>query len=272
MAKLPRSTYYQVLKQAAQPPQAQDQVHQELIREMYHAHQGRYGILRITAALRQKGHLINHKRVERLMKLMGLKGKTRGKKKPHAPEAQKATGTCENLLQRQFEATAPHQKLVSDITEIKVAGQRLFLSAMMDLYNREIIAYEMRTDISFALVGETMNKTFRQLKKHEKPMIHTDQGWHYRMPYYKQALAKRGYLQSMSAKGNCLDNAAMESFFAILKSECVHGVSFASVEELEQSLHAYIHYYNHHRIKLGLNGMSPVQYRLHHAEVAVVDE
>ena len=106
-----------------------------------------------------------------------------------------------------------------------------------------------------------LKKALRKLGPDDKPMLHSDQGWQYRMPAYQRILRERGLVQSMSRKGNCLDNAAMESFFAVLKSECFHLNKFASVDALQAELTRYIHYYNHDRIKLKLKGLSPLQYR-----------
>ncbi|WP_032007501.1 IS3 family transposase, partial [Acinetobacter baumannii] len=97
--------------------------------------------------------------------------------------------------------------------------------------------------------------------RHEKPILHSDQGWQYQMAHYQQQLKQHGLIQSMSRKGNCLDNAVIESFFGILKSECFHGEKFQSIDELEKTIREYIHYYNHERIKVKLQGLSPVQYR-----------
>ena len=102
----------------------------------------------------------------------------------------------------------------------------------------------------------------KRLKPDEKPIVHSDQGWHYQMCYYQQQLKDNGLTQSMSRKGNCLDNVSMESFFGILKSECFHGKRFSSVDELEQTVKEYIHYYNYERIRVKLKGLSPVEYRI----------
>ena len=113
----------------------------------------------------------------------------------------------------------------------------------------------------FGLVKEMLKDAMKKLKPTEKPIIHSDQGWQYRMPAYRKTLAKRQCTQSMSRKANCLDNAAMESFFGTLKSEYFYLNKFTDVEQLREGIDEYIHYYNHERIKLKLNGLSPVQYR-----------
>jgi putative transposase len=168
---------------------------------------------------------------------------------------------AENVLQRQFEANEPNQKWVTDVTEFNVRGEKLYLSPIMDLFNGEIISFQTQRRPMFGLVKEMLKDAMKKLKPTEKPIIHSDQGWQYQMRHYQQKLKQRGITQSMSRKGNCLDNAAMESFFGILKSECFYGEQFNSVDELEQTVKEYIHYYNHERIKAKLKGLSPVQYR-----------
>lgn len=166
-----------------------------------------------------------------------------------------------NVLKRRFDAAGANQKWVTDVTEFKVSGEKLYLSPVMDLYNGEIIAFETSKRPEFALVGTMLRKALKKLKPGEQPILHSDQGWQYRMPAYQRALREKCVVQSMSRKGNCLDNAAMESFFAVLKSEFFHLNKFSSVDELQSGLKKYIRYYNHDRIKMKLKGLSPVQYR-----------
>ena len=193
------------------------------------------------------------------MQLMGLKSLVRPKK--YRSYRGPSNAYAPHLLQRQFQADAPQQKWVTDVTEFNVRGDKLYLSPVMDLYNGEIVAYEMRDRPDFQLVGNMLKKALGQLKGQSAPMLHSDQGWQYQLPMYRRILTERGITQSMSRRGNCLDNAAMESFFAIVKSELFHLRKFSHTEELRIELIRYIHYYNHHRIKMKLNGLSPVQFR-----------
>lgn len=256
-AVLARSTfYYQHKVRQAVDKQAGLKAR---IQALYAQHKGRYGYRRITAALRLSGVPINHKTVQRLMGLLQLKAIVRPKR---YRAYRGATGkACANVLARQFKAQAPNQKWVTDITEFALKDQKLYLSPVLDLYNGEIVAYQLDRRPMFDLVRAMMRKALRRLAPHERPIVHSDQGWHYQLPAYQQMLKRRKLVQSMSRKGNCLDNAAMESFFATLKSECFYLKKFTSLDELERALRQYIHYYNHDRIKLKLNGLSPVQYR-----------
>lgn len=257
LAELARSTFYYQVKLA----QTADK-HLALKRQIqtiFARHKGRYGYRRITLALRNLGRQINHKTVQRQMVLLGLKSLVRPKKyRSYKGEVGHA---APNVLQRQFYAKAPKQKLVTDVTEFSVAGEKLYLSPVMDLFNGEIIAFETATRPTYELVGSMLKKALAKLKAGDKPLLHSDQGWQYRMPAYQRALRSKGIEQSMSRKGNCLDNAAMESFFAVLKSEFYRPQKFGSVEELKTGIKQYIHYYNHDRIKQKLKGLSPVQYR-----------
>lgn len=256
-AALARSTFYHREKVLRAPDQ-----HAALkarIQALYERHKGRYGYRRITAALRQAGERINHKRVQRLMGLLKLKSLVRLKRyRSYLGAVGKA---APNVLARQFEAQQPNQKWVTDVTEFTVNNQKLYLSPVLDLYNGEIIAYQLERKPVFDLVRVMMRRALSRLAPHEQPMVHSDQGWHYQMPAYQQMLKRRSLVQSMSRKGNCLDNAAMESFFATLKTEFFYLNKFTSLDELECGLKQYIQYYNHDRIRLKLNGLSPVQYR-----------
>jgi putative transposase len=252
-----RSTFFyqkKVLEAGDRDAQVKEEIQAE-----FHRHHGRYGYRRITAALRQAGRIINHKAVQRLMGELGLKSLVRPKKyKSYKADAMEAS---EDVLQRDFEADRPNEKWVTDVTEFKVAGRKVYLSPIMDLYNREIIAYEIRERPSLDLVSDMLEQAMNKLSEHDRPILHSDQGWQYRMPAFRLALDKGELQQSMSRKGNCHDNAAMESFFAVLKSEFYHLNKFSSVEQLVDGLKQYIDYYNHDRIKIKLNGLSPVQYR-----------
>jgi putative transposase len=230
------------------------------IKAMYLAHDGTFGYRRMTDALHKLGEKINHKTVRRLMGELGMNSLVKIKKyKSYKGEVGRV---APNLLNRKFKAKRAHQKLVTDVTEFKVAGRKLFLSPVMDLFSGEILAYETATRPVYEMVDRMLTKVIARLKPGDKPMLHSDQGWQYQMESYRQKLKDNHIEQSMSRKGNCHDNAAMESFFGLLKSEYFHRKKFSSLEELEAGLAKYIHYYNHDRIKLKLGGLSPVQYRL----------
>jgi putative transposase len=257
VAGLARSTFYYQYKATRTADKYADL--KARIRTIFEQHKGRYGYRRITESIRQLGQQINHKTVQRLMAILGLKSLVRLKK--YRSYKGEVGCAAPNVLQRQFSAEQANQKWVTDVTEFNVAGEKLYLSPVLDLFNGEIIAFETAKRPVFSLVSTMLAKAFIRLGPHDRPLLHSDQGWQYRMPAYQRQLRERDMVQSMSAKGNCLDNAAMESFFATLKSEYFYLNKFTSVEELKQGLRHYIHYYNHDRMKLKLKGLSPVQYR-----------
>jgi putative transposase len=252
-----RSTFYYYLKKLDQPDK-DSTVKAEII-QIYHQHKGRYGYRRITATLRNKGLTINHKKVERLMNEAGIKSLVRIKKY-QSYKGQQGTITC-NLLKRNFKARKPYQKWVTDVTEFAVAGKKLYFSPVLDLYNSEVISYSISDRPTFYQTMDMLKKALRKLPAGAKPILHSDQGWQYQMKAYQLALRKNRIRQSMSRKGNCLDNAVMENFFGLLKSELFYMQRFKSYEALQQAIVEYVHYYNNDRIKLKLNGLSPVQYR-----------
>ena len=256
-AGLSRSTFYYHTK--AMRGQDKYAVIKSKIRTLYDHHKGRYGYRRITAALRQTGEIINHKAVQRLMQQLGLQSLVRPKK---YRSYRGAVGRiAPNLLERQFCAEQPNQKWVTDVTEFHVNGQKLYLSPVMDLYNGEIVAWHTERRPVFRLVSNMLQKAFSRLTSSDKPLLHSDQGWQYQQANYRKLLGEHAIRQSMSRKGNCLDNAAMESFFGTLKSELFYLNHFENVEQLQAGIHEYIHYYNHERIRTKLKGLSPVQYR-----------
>ena len=257
LAGLARSTFY-YQQNSLRAVDKYEQLKQQ-IRTLFNDHKGRYGYRRITAGLRQLGQQVNHKTVQRLMGVLGLKSLVRPKKyRSFKGEIGQA---APNALQRRFKANTANQKWVTDVTEFHVAGEKLYLSPVLDLYNGEIIAFETSKRPAFELVNAMLKKALAKLGPGDRPMLHSDQGWQYRMPAYQRQLRERQLVQSMSRKGNCLDNAAMESFFAVLKSEFFYLNRFDSIDALRDGLADYIHYYNHDRIKLKLKGLSPVQYR-----------
>ena len=230
-----------------------------MIRQIYHRHKGRLGYRRITLLLKEKGILINHKTVLRLMRALGIKSIIRVEKyKSYRGEQGRI---APNILQRNFKAAAPNQKWATDVTEFNVSGNRLYLSPIIDLFNGEIVSYDLSERPVFAQVIKMLKKSFRKVKTTKNIILHSDQGWQYQMKNYQKLLTEKGIVQSMSRKGNCLDNAVMENFFGTLKSEMFYTKKFGSIQELKKEIVKYIHYYNHDRIRLNLKGNSPVQYR-----------
>jgi transposase InsO family protein len=258
IAKLARSTYYYHLKTMEKPDKYKDV--RESIKQIFHENKGRYGYRRIKDELEKSNLNINHKTIQRLMKELGLVCRVRMKKyKSYRGEVGKV---APNLLNRDFEAEKPNEKWVTDITEFSLFGQKLYLSPILDLYNREIISYSLMERPVYGQVQEMLEKAFDKNPDLKGLVFHSDQGWQYQMKNYQAKLKEKGILQSMSRKGNCLDNAVMENFFGLLKSELLYLQDFQSVDHFKQELVDYIEWYNKKRIKRKLKGLSPVEYRI----------
>ena len=257
LADIPRSTYYYYRKMLQRPDKYSNA--KEHIAEIYHNHHGRYGYRRITLELRNQGCPFNHKTVLRLMKELGLKSLVRMKKYRSYRGAR--GHIADNLLNRNFHADKPNEKWATDITEVSIAGEKIYFSPVLDLFNGEIVEYEIHNHPTFSLVKKMLDKALRKLNKDDRPILHSDQGWHYQMKKYHGILKEYHVEQSMSRKGNCLNNAVMENFFGLMKSELLYLQKFSTMAEFVTALIDYIHYYNHHRIKSKLKGLTPVEYR-----------
>lgn len=252
-----RSTFYYHLKQL-QKKDKYETIKME-IHEIYKQNKGRYGYRRIRDELRNRGYTINHKTVYSQMLELGLKSIIRVKK--YVSYRGEQGKIAKNLLNRDFKASRPEQKWVTDITEFKVHDRKLYLSPLMDLYNREIISFTLADRPTLQPVLDMVKKATQKRQKISELVIHSDQGWHYQNTQYQNLLREKGIKISMSRKGNCLDNAVIENFFGTLKTELFYTKKYQSIQELKKEITEYIHYYNHHRIKSSLNGRSPVQYR-----------
>ena len=169
---------------------------------------------------------------------------------------------ADNVLKRNFTASSPLCKLATDVTQIEIKGRKCFLSPVIDLFNGEILSYAVSYSPDLKLIKAMMDRLFESVRKfNDGAIMHSDQGWQYQHVYFRNILNEKGIIQSMSRKGNCLDNSVIESFFGIMKSELLYPNEFDSVENFIEELDKYIVWYNDKRIKLKLGGMSPVEYR-----------
>lgn len=259
--KLARSTYYYQLKQLDKSDKNHDI--KDEIQAIFTEHKGNYGYRRMTLELRNRGYIVNHKKVQRLMRVLGLGARIRRKRKYSSYQGEIGK-KADNLIQRQFEASKPMEKCYTDVTEfaIPASSQKLYLSPVLDGFNSEIIAYNLSTSPNLIQVKDMLEQTFTE-EHYENTILHSDQGWQYQHNFYHLFLESKGIQPSMSRKGNSPDNGMMESFFGILKSEMFYGYekTFKSLNQLEQAIVDYIDYYNNKRIKVKLKGLSPVQYR-----------
>ena len=230
-----------------------------MVNQVYHHHKGRYGYRRITLEINKRGVVINHKTIMKLMRELGLKSLIRLKR--YKSYKGQIGDTAPNILHRNFKAVKPNKKWATDITEFKVLGNKLYLSPIIDLFNREIISYELSEKPDFKQVAIMLKKSFKKIPDQTNLILHSDQGWQYQMRQYQRLLQDKGIIQSMSRKGNCLDNAVIENFFGILKSELFYLNKYNSISQLKKDIKEYIEYYNNVRIKKDLSAMSPIEYR-----------
>ncbi|KLK71540.1 integrase [Streptococcus agalactiae] len=259
ITKIARATYYYQLKKLNKPDK--DKAIKSDIQSIYDEHRGNYGYRRIYLELRNRGFVINHKRVQGLMKSMGLTARIRRKRK-YASYKGEVGKKADNLIQRQFEGSKPYEKCYTDVTEFALPEGKLYLSPVLDGYNSEIIDFTLSRSPDLKQAQTMLERAF-PAASYSETILHSDQGWQYQHKSYHQFLEDKGIRPSMSRKGNSPDNGMMESFFGILKSEMFYGLekSYKSLDDLEQAITDYIFYYNNKRIKAKLKGLSPVQYR-----------
>ncbi len=229
------------------------------ITAIYHENKGRYGYRRITMELRRRGLHLNHKTVQRLMGQLGLVCHVRMKKyRSYRGEIGKI---APNLLERDFYAEKPNQKWVTDVTEFSLFGEKLYLSPVLDLHSSDLVSYTVSDRPVLSMVTSMLDKAFEKIPDGTDLILHSDQGWQYQHKQYQAMLSKKGVRQSMSRKGNCLDNAVIENFFGLLKSELLYLQDFQSMEHFKRELIEYLDYYNNRRIKAKLKGLPPAIHR-----------
>lgn len=249
-----------------------DQKLEEAILKIREKHED-YGYRRIHAALKNDGWHVNKKKVQRIVQKLSLQVTSFGRKsRKYNSYKGKVGKVAPNRVRRKFHSTIPHQKITTDTSEFKyyevdTAGNmqihKAYFDPFMDLYNTEILCYGLTESPSGETIMETLREAIRITDDCEfRRTFHSDQGWAYQMNAYVDELKDNKIYQSMSRKGNCLDNAQMENFFAIMKQEMYYGKIYHSFDELKVAIDSYIKYYNEERIKERLGWKSPIQYRL----------
>ena len=264
IAQIPRATYYYHAKRQTIPDKYGEA--KEAIGTVYHENKGRYGYRRIAMELRHRGFVLNHKTVQRLMKELGLVCRVRMKR--YSSYKGEVGKIAPDLLERNFVAEKPNRKWVTDVTEFHLFGQKLYLSPILDLCSRDIVSYTLSDRPTLSMVTKMLDKAFEQIPDGTGLILHSDQGFHYQHKQYQKMLGKKGIRQSMSRKGNCLDNAVIENFFGLLKTEMLYLQEFESIEHFKTELMEYLDYYNNRRIKEKLKGLPPVIHRLQALQAA----
>lgn len=273
LPSLPRSDYYYWKNRTN--PDAKNSDLMDAITTIYTDNHKRYGYRRITLQLKKDGWTVNHKTVKRLMSKLKLYGITpRAKYKSYKGDF---NGTVDNKLLykrvdtkrhrteyiRDFSTTDVNEKWTTDVSEFHIAAGKLYLSPILDMHNREIISYNISKRPNYMQITDMLNKAFNKFDDLSNLIFHSDQGWQYQMFQYHKALRERGITQSMSRKGNCLDNSPMENFFGKMKNEMFYGheYEFKTLEQLQKAMEEYIYYYNNERIQIKLKGLTPCQAR-----------
>ena len=244
---------------------------EEKIKTIFNSHKGRVGYRRIDIQLREDNIIVNHKKIKRIMKKLGLICVKYTRKSRKYNSYRGTVGTvAKNRIHRRFYTSVPYQKLTTDTTEFKyyekqkngtIKIKKLYLDPYMDLFNGEIISYRISEKPNAFAIQEALKEAINRTECCPyRRTFHSDQGWAYQMKSYSRILEKYRIYQSMSRKGNCLDNSPMENFFSILKQEMYHGEIFSSHHSLKKAIEDYINYYNMYRIKTKFK-CSPVTYR-----------
>jgi putative transposase len=258
IAGLARSTFFYHQNRLTQPdPRIELKT---AITAVFENSRRRYGHRRVHAVLTGQGWRVAKKTVLKLMRRLGLHCPVRRKKRYNSYRGE-AGRTAPNLLNRDFTATAPNQKWVTDVTEFRVGDRKLYLSPVMDLFDHQIIAYAIGDSPNLNLTNNSLRDALAALAPGQAPLVHSDQGFQYQHPSWQRLLADAGATQSMSRKANCYDNAVIENWFGHLKEELFNHTRYVSVDALTEALHDYVGWYNNHRISTQLEGLSPVHYR-----------
>ena len=267
---MPKSTYMYWQKRFYR--ENPDKEIEEKILKIRETHKD-YGYRRVVGELRNQGHCVNKKKVQRIMQKLVLQVTSFTRKSRKYSSYKGKVGTvAPNRIRRRFNTCIPHQKITTDTTEFKyyeinakghMTMHKLYLDPFMDMCNGEIISYGIDKNPSAKNVMDALEQAIAITSDCKyRRTFHSDQGWAYQMKAYSYRLKEERIFQSMSRKGNCHDNAVMENFFGLLKQEIYYGVTYYSYDELKSEIERYIKYYNEQRIKERLGWLSPVQYRL----------
>lgn len=259
-ADVAKSTYYYHLARMHAPDKYAS-LKAEIVR-LFEQHKHRFGYRRIHMVLRRSGWTVSKKLVWKLMDQLGLKSKVRVRRK-YSSYRGTFSHIADNILDRDFHAEWPNTKWVSDITEFRVAGYKVYLSPIYDLFDHSVVSYTTATAPTTTMTAQSLAQAFALHQPAHGLTVHTDQGIHYQHHSWRTQLQAHHATQSMSRKGNCFDNAVMENFFGHLKAEMYHGEHFVSVEHFLTEIDQDITWYNTQRIQAQLEGMTPMEYREH---------
>ena len=251
--------YYEISKEDAVAVRNKELMDE--IKEIFEHHKGRYGVRRIHRELVNRGHNVNHKRVQRLMHNLGLMGK-RPKEKYHSYRGEVGK-VADNIINRDFSAAAPLKKWTTDVSQFNFPWGKCYISPILDMCTNEIISYDLSPSPNLEQIRNMLDSAFEKFPSVEGLIFHSDQGWQYQHEYFRNTLKEHRIIQSMSRKGNCIDNCIMETFFGRLKNEMFYGYEkdYESFESFAEAVEQYIYYYNNERIQAKTKWMPPAKYR-----------
>jgi putative transposase len=260
------SGYYAWRKRGVSQHREQDQQLLEQIQQVYQHSRCLYGSPRIHATLKHAGIACSRKRVARLMQQAGIHSLRQRRHWVHTTHSHHTYPVAPNRLNRQFQAEHPNQKWVADITYIPTAEGWLYLAGVLDLFSRRLVGWAMSERCDTRLVASALHMALRQRHPGMDLLHHSDRGSQYAADDYSRLLAQHAICLSMSRKGNCYDNAVMESFFRTLKAECVYLTHYPSRQQARQSLFEFIEvYYNRQRLHSTLGYLTPVAFEALHS-------
>jgi transposase InsO family protein len=258
-ASLSKSTFYFEINKPGIDIKNEELI--EKIKDIFIENKKRYGVRRVTAELHNQGIVVNHKKVQRIMNKFELKA-TKTKIKYHSYIGE-VGHIADNIINRDFEASKPNEKWTTDVSQFNCPFGKAYLSPILDMYGTDIVAWDLSLSPNLEQTKRMLDEAFRKNPNIEGLVFHSDMGWQYQHNYYQERLKEKGIIQSMSRKGNCIDNCIMETFFGTLKREMFYGheQEFQTFEQLYQAIAEYIDYYNNRRIKGKTKWMPPVKFR-----------
>ena len=259
-AGLSRSTYYYEISKTDAVKERNANLSSE-ITNIFNENKERYGVRRVHHELLNRGFKVNHKRVQRIMNQLSLKGK-RPKEKYHSYKGDVGK-VADNIINRDFSTEKPLQKWTTDVSQFNLPWGKCYISPILDMNTNEVISYNLSLSPNMAQVKDMLNKAFKRFPSVQGLIMHSDQGWQYQHAFYREELKKHGIIQSMSRKGNCYDNCIMETFFGRLKNEMFYGFekNYPSFEIFSKAIADYIDYYNNRRIQAKTKWMPPSKFR-----------
>lgn len=257
---LSRSTYYYEIGKTDAIQERNANLSSE-ITNIFNENKGRYGVRRVYQELLNRGFRLNHKRVQRIMNQLSLKGK-RPKEKYHSYKGDVGK-VADNIINRDFSTEKPLEKWTTDVSQFNLPWGKCYISPILDMNTNEVISYNLSLSPNMAQVKDMLDKAFKRFPSVKGLIMHSDQGWQYQHVFYREELKKHGIIQSMSRKGNCYDNCIMETFFGRLKNEMFYGFEkqYPSFDAFSKAIADYIDYYNNRRIQAKTKWMPPSKYR-----------